>query len=446
MMPPETLPMHLMLAMLQSGLSIPGLSNWSGTSNDWLDAWRPWLPKPYNPIEASANRMLDEWQKLASNNAELLQSLLGSAPPPKPEKSADAPKDFTGFFPYLFDPQFLSSLGAQAAENSTGFLEGVQAYIGADYTRTEKKYRVLWKKGSARLLDCAPHATEGLAIFCIPSLINKSYVLDLYPQASLVEYLAEQGYRPLILDWGTPSDSELDFTCGDYITAYAIPALQALRENHDGPIAVLGYCMGGVFAVAVAQLAAFLCDALILLATPWDFSAEDTPRLLLDPTAQMMLRGWIGTLNPVPNMLTQTIFHLINPWHVQKKYSKYPTLDAEERKHFLAVEQWVNDGVPLVRKVAEECFVDWPHDNMLANHQWKIGRKWVEPEAIACPTLCVIPEHDAIVPKGVAQPLADMIRKADTIYPKSGHVSMVVGKQARTELWEPLVKWLDKRF
>jgi polyhydroxyalkanoate synthase len=58
----------------------------------------------------------------------------------------------------------------------------------------------------------------------------------------------------------------------------------------------------------------------------------------------------------------------------------------------------------------------------------------------------VIPEHDAIVPKGVAEPLAKMLRKADIITPKSGHVSMVVGKNAKKELWEPMVKWLEKRF
>jgi polyhydroxyalkanoate synthase len=444
MIPPETLPMHLMLAMMQSGLSLPGSNSWSTPSNPWLDAMMPWLPKPQNPIEAGTNALLNEWQKLADQNAQAMQNMLGVKPKENP--SAKAPENLGEYLPYFFDPNFLNSLSQQAMQNTTGFVEGIQAYMGAKYERTEKKYRVLWKSGSARLLDLAPQATDAVAIFCIPSLINKSYVLDLYPGASLVEYLVEQGYRPLILDWGVPSEDEGNFSCGDYITAYAIPALQALRENHDGPIAVLGYCMGGVFAVAVAQLAAFLCDALILLATPWDFSAPDTPRVLLDPNAQLMLSGWVSSMNPVPNYVTQTMFHMINPWHVQKKYSAYPLLSPEEKKHFLAVEQWVNDGIPLVQNVAAECFVDWPHGNKLTNHQWKIGRKWVEPAAITCPTLCVIPEHDAIVPKGVAEPLTKMIRKCDVIYPQSGHVSMVVGKNAKKELWEPINKWLAKRF
>lgn len=117
-----------------------------------------------------------------------------------------------------------------------------------------------------------------------------------------------------------------------------------------------------------------------------------------------------------------------------------------KKTHFLAVEQWVNDGVPLANKVAEECFVDWPQGNILAKHQWKIGRRWIEPSLITCPTLAVIPTKDAIVPKGCALPLSKLIKRCSVIYPECGHVSMVVGKNARAQMWEPVAKWLEGKF
>ena len=55
--------------------------------------------------------------------------------------------------------------------------------------------------------------------------------------------------------------------------------VQELRERHDGPIALVGYCMGGIFTTAIAQLAPLFVDAMVLLATPWDFSAPDTGAL-----------------------------------------------------------------------------------------------------------------------------------------------------------------------
>jgi polyhydroxyalkanoate synthase len=439
MIPPDTLPMHLMLALMQSGVWNSASGGWSNNTSDWWSVLTPFLPRPQHPLEAGTNALLDQWQSLVATQSAQLKDLLGGNNNPESLRHSSGSRD-------TFTPEFLKELAKESGRQTEGFLEGVAAYTATHYERPEKQYRVLWQSGSARLLDLAPGATDAVAVLMVPSLINKFYVLDLYPGASLAEYLAKQGYRPLILDWGSPTAAEEDFTTADYITAYAIPALQALRAAHDGPITLLGYCMGGIFTVAMAHLASFLVDGLVLLATPWDFSAEDTPRILLDPAAQMMLRATIQGMNPVPTPVTQTLFHLINPWHVQKKYAKFLTLTGAARQHFLAVEAWVNDGVPLVRRTAEECLVDWPQSNILARHQWKVGRRWIEPESIPCPALALIPEHDAIVPKGTALPLTKLLKRCQVNMPKSGHVSMVVGERAEAECWEPIAQWLDAKF
>ena len=137
---------------------------------------------------------------------------------------------------------------------------------------------------------------------------------------------------------------------------------------------------------------------------------------------------------------------MIDPFRVQEKYSRYPFLTGAEKQHFLAVEQWVNDGVPLTRPVAEECLVDWPQGNILASHQWKIGRKWIEPESIKAPTLAVIPTRDRIVPQGCAIPLAASLPRCEVIEPDTGHVGMVVGARAKKLMWEPVAAWINKRF
>lgn len=203
-------------------------------------------------------------------------------------------------FNEAFDSSFNTALGGEIYNQTTGFWQGMQAYLASDYERPEKEYDVLWERGSAALLDLAPECRDGVAVLCIPSLINKSTILDLYPKASFVEFLKSQGLRPLILDWGSPGEDEQDFSPADYINAYALDALHTLRDAHDGPIIVLGYCMGGIFATAMAQLAPLFVDALILFATPWDFSAPETPHVLLDPTSQTLFRQWIGQSNPVP--------------------------------------------------------------------------------------------------------------------------------------------------
>lgn len=432
---PDALPLHLMLLSMQSGISPAG---WSGWSNPWLD----WL-RPKTPLEQSA----EAWGRLWTETSQSLSQLQGAWPSPSPkQKSAEPPKGLHEFATAFFDPSFLQALTQQTQEQTQRFSEGLQAYLHNDYEPEPYDYDVLWQKGSATLYDLAPERTDGLAVLCVPSLINSSRVLDLTEQSSFAQFLKSQGFRPLILDWGSPGAEEESFSTADYITGYAIAALQELRERHDGPIALLGYCMGGIFTTAIAQLAPLFVDAMVLLATPWDFSAPDTPHVLLQPGTQMMLRQWIQLWNPVPPMITQTVFHLIDPWRVQEKYSRFPTLDDAAKQHFLAVEHWVNDGVPLAQKVAEECFVDWPHGNILHTHQWKVGRRWIEPGTIACPVLSVIPKNDLIVPRGCALPLTAEIPRCDMIEPDAGHVSMLVGKRARAEMWHPVAAWLKSKF
>jgi polyhydroxyalkanoate synthase len=484
---PDALPMHLMLAMMQSGILPNASMPWS---NSFLAFMPDWM-RPKTPLEQANEQLQSLWQSASEPFQQLSEQWLNANPwlnqnaplndarseassRARPGISSNAlynkkeehtPKmwweipgqarddgltppspSLNDFFTDFFNPQFLQSLSSEAVNHSTGFLQGMQAYLASDYERPTKEYDVLWERGSARLLDLAPDATDAVAVLCVPSLINKSTILDLYPEVSFVEFLASRGFRPLILDWGSPNEDECEFAMADYISFYALDALAALRAAHDGPIALMGYCMGGIFTTAMAQLAARHVDAMVLLATPWDFSSKDTPVVLLAPSTQLTLRNWINTQYPVQPLVTQTVFHLIDPWRVQEKFSRYPFLSDAEKTHFLAVEQWVNDGVPLANKVAEECFVDWPQGNILAKHQWKVGRRWIEPELIACPTLAVIPTRDAIVPKGCATPLTKLLKRCDVIYPECGHVSMVVGKNARRMMWEPVAEWLEEKF
>lgn len=438
---PENLPLHLMLSLMQSQGWSAASTPWSASLPPYLQALFPFLPKPKSPLEHASDATLNLWQNLSEAWLKPLNSEYSFSP----NKEKEVHDAFTGMTEF-FDPAFVQEVSTQAYNQSTGFWQGLQAYLSSDYKRQDKTYNILWERGSASLLDLAPKHKDGVAVLCIPSLINKSSILDLTPETSFVEYLKAQGFRPLILDWGTPGDAELEFTTADYIQVYALDALATLREKHDGPIVLAGYCMGGIFALAMAQLASLYVDGLILLATPWDFAAEDTPRVLLEPATHMLLRQWIATQNPVPPMVTQTMFHLIDPWGVQEKYSRYPFLSAQEKRQFLAVEDWVNDGVPLTSGVAEECFVDWPQGNILASHQWKIGRKWIEPGTVTTPTLAVIPTRDKIVPQGCALPLTAELSRCDVITPEIGHVGMIVGSRAKTLVWEPIVTWLENKF
>lgn len=316
-------------------------------------------------------------------------------------------------------------------------LEGLQAFGELEVTREETPHRVIWRKANARLLDYGG-TRDAPAVLCVPSLINRHHILDLSPKRSLVRFLRDAGLRVCTLDWDEPGLREKSYHCGDYVSYLLLDALQALRAQHRGPVFLLGYCMGGVLATAAAQIGAHQLAGLVLLATPWRFSAPPLRKEDWD-----MFEAKLMQQDTIPPLWTQTVFHLLDPWRFQEKFARFNHMSPAEQRHFALVEHWVNDGVKLARGVARECYIAWPRDNVLATGRWQVRGRVINPAQLACPAFVATPAHDRIVPPACAAPLADAIPVATRHSPQSGHVSMVVGHKAKTQLWQPLLAWLE---
>jgi len=110
---------------------------------------------------------------------------------------------------------------------------------------------VVWREGTTQLLDAGRDST-GLAVLIVTSLINRYYVLDLLPERSFLRHLARYGLRPLVIDWGAHGDEGLHFDLTDYVAGRLESALAAATRLAGAPIGVVGYCMGGLLALALA--------------------------------------------------------------------------------------------------------------------------------------------------------------------------------------------------
>jgi polyhydroxyalkanoate synthase subunit PhaC len=301
---------------------------------------------------------------------------------------------------------------------------------------------VIWREGSTRLLDFGP--ADGAPLVVVPSLVNRAYVLDLLPDHSMLRFLAAQGIRPLLLDWGFPGETERMFTLSDYIAGRLERALEHVGQSGAGMVALAGYCMGGLMAVAAAQRRPDLVRRLVLLASPWDFWAEgaqqarDLAALLpaLEPALAHSGALAVDTL--------QTMFSLLDPGSVAVKYRDFGRQDQEtaRARMFVAMEDWLNDGVPLAAPVARETLSGWYGRNSPAAGDWRVLGLPVRPARLRMPCFVAAPGRDKIVPPGSARALAAVIEGAVLHVPRAGHIGMVAGSTARTALWEPLVEWL----
>ncbi len=328
---------------------------------------------------------------------------------------------------------------ALPAEPDAALLAGIAAYRAHPSERHVADPPCIWAEGGTRLLDYGPAGAP--PVLFVPSLVNRAYVLDLAHGHSMMRFLAAGGARPLLLDWGWPDAAARRFTLTDYVAGRLERAMEAVGS----PVTLAGYCMGGLLAVAAAARRPDLVERLVLLATPWDFWAEDAAEAQLFGTCLPLLEPALA-LGTLSVDALQMLFSLREPGSVAAKYRDFGAQEQDSARAlmFVAIEDWLNDGVPLAAPVAREVIGGWYGANSPACGTWRIAGLGVAVPQVE--SFVAIPGRDRIVPPESALALARALPGAVVVRPRAGHVGMVAGSGAQAGLWEPLLGWLKKRL
>lgn len=345
---------------------------------------------------------------------------------------------------------------AEIARRLAATLRGIEVWQGHPYRRTLEDAPAIWSDGCSRLRDygAVPGALdpEGPPVLVVPSLINRPHILDLVEGRSLLRWLASRGFRPLLMDWGYPRAAEAGFDLDAYGARRLVPALAEARRIAGRPVPVMGYCMGGTLAVGLAARVPEHVSALVAIGAPWDFSANvgiaGAVRTLIrsrgGERAEALLRSMGEAFGLVPVPFLQTLFALVNPMQAALKFQKLARLDpaGPAAELFVALEDWLADGVPMPAGAASDLLVGWQIRNLTATEGWHFLGGRVVPGRIATPALVFCGESDSIAPPPLARPLATLLPEAVVRVARTGHVGMIVGSEARAAVWRPLADFL----
>ncbi len=312
-------------------------------------------------------------------------------------------------------------------------LAGVRRYQAAPPAEYRPQRPELARIGTTILRD---YGGSGPPVVVVPSLINPPTVLDLAAGNSLLDWLADAGLRPLLVDWGSPGPDELALDLAGHVEHRLLPLIEAVGT----PVALAGYCLGGTLALAAAHAAPARISRLALLAAPWRFAGYG------DAARQSLRDYWAGAaplaapLGALPMDMLQPAFWSLDPEALATKFERLAARpDDADLTAFTRLEDWANDGPPLTlpaaRDLAERCY----GDDAPGRGIWRVAGAHVDPANLAMPLLDVVALRDRIVPPAAALSGGGTGQRLEL---DAGHVGMVVGGRARHLLWEPLARWL----
>ena len=284
----------------------------------------------------------------------------------------------------------------------------------------------------------------GMPLLLIPSLINRWYVLDLRPGASLVEALTNAGIDTFCLDWGTPHDEDRYLDWDELQVRIRRAVRRVRRMTGAARVGLLGYCMGGTLAAIHAALHPDEIGALVNLAGPIDFSRGGRLAHMVEPS--WFDAGAIADAGNVSASQMQSGFVALRPTLELAKHFARAELgdDGEARIAFDALEAWSADNIAFPAEAYRRYIRDLYQQNQLVAGDHRIAGEPADLARITAPVLTIVADRDHICPPAAATALNERCSSAvrDVLTVPGGHVGAVVGRRAAAEMYPATTAWL----
>ena len=308
---------------------------------------------------------------------------------------------------------------------------------------------VVWSSGKVELWRYRSDTrTIRPPLLFVHSLVSRSYVFDLSPGNSFVEYMLGRGFDVFLADWGVPDELEatndLSTYC-DELLPTMVREVTGLAESDS--VTMFGYCFGGV--LSLLYLAGHPEDpvlSLAVMATPIDFS-QMGPMTSMLKGGRVEPQSLVDETGNVPADTIRNSFRFLQPTaDLRSTVNLWQHLWNDD---FVSAHQamtgWSNDHIPFPGAAFVDTARLFTCGNLLRTGVIPLGDRDVELQDITVPFLSVLGEKDHIVPPAAAAGLPDLVGSEDRseLRLPSGHVGLIVGSTAHRRNLPAMADWLE---
>lgn len=311
---------------------------------------------------------------------------------------------------------------------------------------------VVWRRDKAQLWRYRSDAVRyAQPLLIVTSLVSRSYILDLLPGSSAVEFLRDGGFDVFLLDWGIPDELDADNGLETYVDEYLPRAVAAVRrETGCDELTMAGYCLGGVLAILYA---AGHHDPgvrnLVLMATPVDFE-QMGPMVAALREGRLDPEDLVDETGNVPADVLYSGFFMLAPTTVvaQRATLLENLWNDEFVRGFQAMAQWTRDQVPFPGAAFRDVVELFVRRNALMDGSLRLGGREIDFAATGAAVLNAMASSDTVVPRAAAEPVGTLVgrpdRRDELLLP-GGHVTFGTGRSAFRHTLPSLAGWIAAR-
>lgn len=349
-------------------------------------------------------------------------------------------------------------VGAKLQENYDHMLESTRKWMqmlafDPDPQTGLTPREVIWRKNKAKLYhyignnDCQ-YRTPVLFLY---ALINKAYILDLYPGMSLVEHLLESGFDVYLFDWGEFAWEDRNLGFGDLVFDYINRAVNKVCQfSRSDELNIIGYCMGGTMTSMYASLFSRpTIRNIVYLAAPIDFSDAGVSTVWLRSPG-FDADKVSNTFDLIPKDFIDVGVKMLRP--VNNFWGTYTRLwnsieEGAPVESWKALNKWVNDNINFPGEAYRQWIKDLYQENKLVKGEFRIRGRQVQLANINSSLLVLAGESDHLVLPPQCEAIIDHVSSQDCSYQAFpvGHGGLVFGSLAKREVYPLISSWLSER-
>lgn len=311
---------------------------------------------------------------------------------------------------------------------------------------------IIWRKNKAQLYhyQATTPKKHRIPVLILYALINKSYILDMSPESSLIRYLVDNGFDVYMVDWGTPDIEDQDISFSELVLDY-VPkaAARVVQTSGSKEITILGYCMGGTIASMYAALHPNpMIKNMIFIASPIDFDDAGLSTVYIR-REEYSIDKIVDTFGLVPKDFINFSLLMLNP--INNFFGTYSRLwkmlnDDMPVNSWRQLNKWINDPIPFPGQAYRQ-WLGLYKNNSLVKRELELRGRLVDLSKIDCSILTLCGERDHIVLPHQTKPILEHVSGQDKTYLEFpvGHGGLVFGSLAVKKVYPAIKEWLEMR-